>query len=189
MGKIRIISGIWRGRKLEFPDKNNLRPTPDRIRETLFNWLMHDISGSTCLDLFAGSGALGFEALSRGAEKVFFVEKDADTLQALKMNVEKCATKNAEIIFSDFLKNPPKFQAKIFDLIFLDPPYESDLISKAFYWLVENDLLKDHARIYVETKKSENPLTLPSNFQILKNASTASIFYYLCEYKKPSNSR
>ena len=178
MGKVRIIGGQYRGRILEFPDKINLRPTHDRIRETLFNWLMHDISGATCLDLFAGSGALGFEAISRGASKVILVDNDVDTLAALKKNSEKFDKNSIEIIYADFQRKPPKFQEK-FDIVFLDPPYQSDLIMTSLNWLQENNLLKSNAQIYVETKKSEKILIFPANFEILKSSATSTIQYYL----------
>jgi 16S rRNA (guanine966-N2)-methyltransferase len=179
VGKVRIIGGQSRGRKLEFPDKMNLRPTPDRIRETLFNWLMHEVANSTCLDLFAGSGALGFEALSRGAFKVIFVDNDNETVMALKKNAEKFDKKSVEIIYADFQKNPPTFPENSFDLVFLDPPYESDLILTSLNWLQENNYLKTNAQIYVETKKSEKPLIFPKRFEILKSGSTSTIDYYL----------
>lgn len=184
MGKVRIIGGRWRGRKLEFPDKMNLRPTHDRIRETLFNWLMQDIAGATCLDLFAGSGALGFEALSRGAEKVYFVEKDSETYAALKKNAEKFDKESAEIIFADLEKNPPTFEKKIFDIVFLDPPYNSSLIISSLNWLLEKDVLKSNACLYLEMPKTDSPLIFEGNFRVLKSGATSRIQYYLL-----SNSR
>jgi 16S rRNA (guanine966-N2)-methyltransferase len=189
VGKIRIIGGQFRGRQLEFPDQIQLRPTHDRIRETLFNWLMHDVVGASCLDLFAGSGALGFEALSRGASSAVFVDNDPETLIVLKNNAAKFDGKNTEIISAEFRKSPPKFQDKKFDLVFLDPPYESELILLALNWLQENNLLNKNARIYVEIKKSVIPLIFPLNFQILKEGSTKTISYYLLSQSSRAYSR
>ncbi|TPW17985.1 MAG: methyltransferase, partial [Halothiobacillaceae bacterium] len=118
---LRIIGGTWRSRRLEFPTVEQLRPTPDRVRETLFNWLQHRIGGARCLDLFAGSGALGFEALSRGANEVVFVEIDPAAVQALRANAQRLQADNAQIIHEEALRYLAK-PADPFDIIFLDPP-------------------------------------------------------------------
>ncbi|HVQ62861.1 MAG TPA: 16S rRNA (guanine(966)-N(2))-methyltransferase RsmD, partial [Burkholderiales bacterium] len=101
---VRIIGGQWRSRILEFPDAADLRPTPDRVRETLFNWLGQDLGGKNCLDLFAGSGALGFEALSRGAVSAVMVEKDPEVLRALRENAQKLGAKGLTVVRGDALE-------------------------------------------------------------------------------------
>lgn len=124
-GELRIIGGTWRSRRLRFPDRPGLRPTPDRVRETLFNWLGQDLTGKDCLDLFAGSGALGFEAASRGARRVVMVERDAAALRALQTNRETLAAATVTVIRADaleFLKN----QKDRYHVVFLDPPFADD---------------------------------------------------------------
>ena len=126
--ELRIIGGKWRGRKLKFSPSLDLRPTPNRVRETLFNWLAPVINNAICLDLFAGSGALGFEALSRGAQKVTMLDKSARVIKTLKANAEILGTENITFLcmeFSPSLKNPFKQQ---FNVVFLDPPFKQNLI-------------------------------------------------------------
>jgi 16S rRNA (guanine966-N2)-methyltransferase len=125
-GRIRIIAGEWRGRRIEIPEGTAVRPTPDRVRETLFNWLQGVVAGARCLDLFAGTGVLGFEALSRGAEEVWFVERDATLAEALRATASTLGAK-PQIVRRDalaFLREPPVAQ---FDIVFLDPPYAAPL--------------------------------------------------------------
>ncbi len=124
-GEVRIIGGAWRSRRIRFADRPGLRPTPDRVRETLFNWLGQDLTGKRCLDLFAGSGALGFEAASRGAKHVTMVERDAAALQALRTNGEALQATAVEVVRADaleFLKN----HRSRYDVVFLDPPFADD---------------------------------------------------------------
>ena len=124
-GELRIIGGAWRSRRIRFPDRPGLRPTPDRVRETLFNWLGQDLTGRDCLDLYAGSGALGFEAASRGARRVVMVERDGAAWQALQANREALATTTVEVIRADaieFLKN----HRDQYHVVFLDPPFTDD---------------------------------------------------------------
>lgn len=180
MGKVRIISGIWRGRKIEFPDQLSLRPTHDRIRETLFNWLAPYILDANCLDLFAGSGALGFEAASRGAKSVVMYDQDSKTVAALTQNSQLLKANNISIQKARFPEKIAGFSEK-FDIVFLDPPYESDLIVHAMAWLEENNYLQNKALIYLETRKQASPLSCPENWRILKTGATATINYYLCE--------
>lgn len=152
--KIRIIGGSFKGRLLDVIDMEGLRPTTNRVRETVFNWLQDKVSGAQVLDLFAGSGALGLEALSRGANKVTLVEKDRDNAAILKNEIATLPGDNSskvELICSDgleYLKSLPN-QAS-FDLIFLDPPFSSDLLESAVELIVSRDLLKDEGVVYVE---------------------------------------
>lgn len=151
--KIRIIGGLFKGRKLDVIDMEGLRPTTDRVRETVFNWLGERTSGAKVLDLFAGSGALGLEALSRGAADLTLVEKDADTASLLKNQVATlpAAAGEARVVTQDaltYLTNLPS--EPTFDLIFLDPPFGSDLLEPAVELIVQKDLLKDGGVVYVE---------------------------------------
>lgn len=148
--QLRIIGGEWRGRKLRFPDAPNLRPTPDRVRETVFNWLASMIHGAQVLDLFAGSGALGLEALSRGAAFTTFVDSHKKVTQALLEHLALLnAEDKAEVLSMDgvqFLKR----EAKAYDLVFLDPPYHLDFMQKVIPLLEENAWLSDNAMLYLE---------------------------------------
>lgn len=150
---LRIIGGDWRSRKLAFIDATGLRPTPDRVRETLFNWLQGKVHGSNCLDLFAGSGALGLEALSRGAQDVIFIEKNKAVATQLKANLEILKS-NSHVYQEDaiaFLKK----QTQAFDIIFLDPPYRQDLLDDTLQLLNQQKLLHQNSLIYLE-HESEN---------------------------------
>ena len=148
---LRIIGGEWRSRKLPFVSVPGLRPTPDRIRETLFNWLQGKVHGANCLDMFAGSGALGFEALSRGAADVIFVEKNSACAAQLKENLS-LLNSQAHVVQGDglsFLKLVEK-PVQAFDLIFLDPPYRQGLISKSLSYLFDENLIDKNSFIYLE---------------------------------------
>jgi len=150
LNSVRIVGGEFRRRVLRFPDSIGLRPTPDRVRETLFNWLGQDLHGWRCLDLFAGSGALGFEAASRGAERVVMVEQAAKVLAALHENHELLHKPGAvEIIRADALQYLASTQSK-FDLIFLDPPYGKGWIKRLEPFLA--GALNENGAIYVEAE-------------------------------------
>jgi 16S rRNA (guanine966-N2)-methyltransferase len=157
-GRIRIIAGTWRGRRIEIPDGTAVRPTPDRVRETVFNWLRDSLAGARCLDLFAGTGALGFEALSRGAAEVWLVEQDAKLVEALRATAEKLRA-TARIVRRDalaFLREPP---AALFDVVFLDPPYAAPLeplLGLLSPWLAPR------ASVYVERPRSAGLPTVPA---------------------------
>jgi len=146
--RVRIIGGKWRSRVLRFPPAAQLRPTPDRVRETLFNWLGQRLDGLACLDLFAGSGALGFEALSRGAARVVMVERDRAVAQALRASARELQAAGAEIVEGDALKYLERTTER-FDVVFLDPPFASDLAAKALAMLPAH--LAEGSRVYVES--------------------------------------
>lgn len=177
--QLRIIGGEWRGRKLRFPDAPNLRPTPDRVRETIFNWLAPMIHGARCLDLFAGSGALGLEALSRGAAFTTFVDSHKKVTQALKEHLDLLSANNqAEVLQMDsvkFLKN----DAQPYDLIFLDPPYHLDFMQKVVPLLEDNGWLSDNAMLYLEIEKRQSLPELPLNWQQLKEKTAGEVNYFL----------
>lgn len=167
-GEVRIIGGQWRRRRLPFPAHAALRPTPDRLRETLFNWLMPSIVGTRCLDLFAGSGALGLEALSRGAERAVLVEADAQVAQALRDNAARLGARTAEVVTAsalDFLRGPA---AAPFHIVFLDPPFDSSLMADCLPLLAARWLGPD-ARVYIErpaTQAGIAPVGLPPAWQL-----------------------
>ena len=150
--QVRIIGGVWRSRRISFPDHEGLRPSADRVRETLFNWLGQDLHGQTCLDLFAGSGALGFEALSRGAASVVMVEKSRRVCESLRSNAELLGARNLQLQRADALEfaTAAVLQATMrFDVVFLDPPFGSSLLAQVLPRIAP--LLKAGARVYVES--------------------------------------
>jgi 16S rRNA (guanine(966)-N(2))-methyltransferase RsmD len=127
--KVRIIGGEWRSRIISLPEREDVRPTPDRVRETVFNWLGQDLSGKNCLDLFAGSGAMGFEAASRGAVQVVMVESDPEVLKSLRVNIQTLAAPQIRLVAMDALKFIDS-DRQLFDVIFVDPPYRLELLPK-----------------------------------------------------------
>ena len=170
---VRIIGGRWRSRIVEFPDAEDLRPTPDRVRETLFNWLGQDLSGLTCLDLFAGSGALGFEALSRGAASVVMVEKDPAVLRALRENARKLDATNLTVVRGDALEFARESRAR-FDVVFVDPPYRLGLQNAAL--ALARGLLNGRGLAYVE---SASVFDAPPGWRVLRSARAGKVHFHL----------
>lgn len=178
-GQLRIVAGIWRSRLLQIADVPGLRPTPERIRETLFNWLAPSIHGAKCLDLCAGTGALGLEALSRGAGELVFVERSALAFKTLKSNIAILGGPNADVLNLDaqqYLGGP---STGAFDIVFLDPPFAADLYDELCRLLVEQRWLADDARIYIEMDKDQPELSLPPGWQVLKNKTAGKVRYML----------
>lgn len=175
---IRIIAGQFRGRKIHFPDIEGLRPTPDRVRETLFNWLAPVISDANCLDLFAGSGALGFEAISRDAQHVIMIEASFDVTQQLYANRELLKCENLDIIQQEALKYLKETNEK-FDIIFLDPPFQSNLLAKSMELIATRQLLNTDGYLYLEMDKSQKLIDLPASFKILKEKIAGQVKYIL----------
>jgi 16S rRNA (guanine966-N2)-methyltransferase len=178
-GQLRIVAGIWRSRLLQIADVPGLRPTPERIRETLFNWLAPSIHGAKCLDLCAGTGALGLEALSRGAGELVFVERSAVAFKTLKSNIALLGEPNADVLNLDaqqYLNGP---STGAFDIVFLDPPFAADLYDELCRLLVEQRWLADDARIYIEMDKDQPELSLPPGWQVLKNKTAGKVRYML----------
>jgi 16S rRNA (guanine(966)-N(2))-methyltransferase RsmD len=170
---VRIIGGLWRSRIIEFPDAPGLRPTPDRVRETLFNWLGQDLTGMACLDLFAGSGALGFEALSRGAASVIMVEKDPAVLRALRDNAQKLGATGLTVVRGDALEFARGARSR-FDVVFVDPPYRLGLQLAALDPL--RGCLAEAGRVYVETDAVFEP---PRGWAIHKRARAGNVHFHL----------
>ncbi len=176
--KVRIIGGTWRGRRLPVLDQPDLRPTPDRVRETLFNWLQFDIAGRNCLDLFAGSGALGLEAASRGAGSVVQVEQNPALCRQLKQNTltlqaEQIKVKNIDVF--RFLVS----EAGRYDLVFMDPPFGKGLAEQCCQWLEDKFWLNEDAKIYLEVEKSLRLKDIPGNWQQIKSKNAGEVAYYL----------
>jgi len=177
---LRIIGGEWRGRKLRFADGEGLRPTTDRVRETLFNWLAPLIHGARCLDLFAGSGALGMEALSRGAGEVVFVDNNPVAITALKENLALLKADNASVIRGDALAYL-RGETRHFDVVFLDPPFRRDLLQPALKLLVEGGWLAPGARLYLELESEEALPELPAGWEVLRSKQAGQVAYHLVE--------
>lgn len=163
LGSIRIISGLWRGRKLPVHDAQGLRPTTDRVKETLFNWIASDIPHAKCLDIFAGSGGLGFEAASRQAEEVTLLELNTQAYQQLQQNAQALKATNIKVLNQDSL-NFLKQEGSPYDIVFIDPPFHQGLLEKTVALLEENHWLADQAMIYIETEKELEMPALPSNW-------------------------
>jgi 16S rRNA (guanine966-N2)-methyltransferase len=175
---LRIIGGTWRGRKLRFPPSPEIRPTPDRVRETLFNWLGTRVSGTRCLDLFAGSGALGLESLSRGAAQATFVERDAAAVRELRARLAEWGAVGAQVEQGDALR----FLAGTggpFDIVFLDPPFDSDLLTAAAGFLERGRWLAPGALIYVECAARAGLPPLPQSWVVAKAKQAGEVGYHL----------
>lgn len=182
--QVRIIGGRWRGRKLKVAPAAGLRPTPDRVRETLFNWLQPALEGSHCLDLFAGSGALGFEALSRGAESVVMVESNPALAALLQEEAVLLGASSARIVHADALAWL-NGEARPFDIVFLDPPFSDSLLERACSRLLERQLLADGALVYMES--ADNPPAGPPQLEKIKQGQAGQVQYRLLKFKKISN--
>jgi 16S rRNA (guanine966-N2)-methyltransferase len=183
---LRIIGGAWRSRRIQFIDSSKIRPTPDRVRETLFNWLAPSINGASCLDLFSGSGALGFEAASRGARQVVMVEEDARIAAMLKQQKDLLQTapididQNLEVKNQNALVYLPNVSQQ-FDVIFLDPPFGSELLIKIIPMILEQQLLSKHGVLYVESAaKQELPTSLEALNRI-REKTNGDVCYALYE--------
>lgn len=181
-GQCRIIAGKWRGRKISFDDAEGLRPTTDRIRETVFNWLQPFLVKSRCLDCFAGSGVLGFEALSRGAEKVIFLDQNEKTISNLKKNISALDAEAAELHCVDALQWLKLQNKETFDLIFLDPPFATDLLVETCALLNQSSCLVDGAIIYLE-HNINSKIDLPENWCSLKKKKAGQVAYQLLQCK------
>ncbi len=178
-GRVRIIGGKFRRRLIEVPSSPGLRPTPDRVRETLFNWLGQELTGLACLDLFAGSGALGFEAASRGAGRVVMVEKDRAALAALERNRAALGASAVEIVRGDALEWLARGQgnAQRFDVVFLDPPFRQNAVPALLDSIAP--LLAPGARVYAECAA---PVEVGAPWLELKRAKAGQVSYQLLEH-------
>jgi 16S rRNA (guanine966-N2)-methyltransferase len=181
---VRIIGGAWRGRRVSFPDIPGLRPTPDRVRETLFNWLQHDVAGARCLDLFAGSGALGLEALSRGARELVFVEQAVGAARALQEQLRRLGGASKGVVLemgaARYLRTPaPKF-----DIVFMDPPFGKGALAEYVPLLDAGEWLGPGALVYLENEKAEGAPALPAHWELVKSKSAGEVGYHLARVER-----
>ncbi len=179
---LRVIAGKWRSRKLEFPDIDGLRPTADRVRETLFNWLQEPIAYARCLDLFAGSGACGIEALSRGARFVTFVDVSPSATSAIRRNLALLQAEDYEVVCEDsltWLGRKNKETVVQYDVVFLDPPFASDLLKRAVAAVERSDALASNAYIYIESAQELAVALLPENWHLSKAKKAGKVYFYL----------
>lgn len=185
-GQLRIIGGRLRGRRLPVPAQRGLRPTTDRVRETLFNWLAPDIAGSRCLDCFAGSGALGFEAFSRGAAAVVLVERAAGVAACLRENAAVLSAApdgpggQLDVIAADALRWLATAAPRPFDIVFLDPPFEQTVVGPACS-LLQRGWLAPGALVYLETPATEPEPALPHDWQLLRERTAGQARYALAQ--------
>lgn len=179
-GSIRIIGGLWRGRKLPVYDAQGLRPTTDRVKETLFNWIAQDVPHARCLDLFAGSGGLGFEAASRQAKYVTMLELNPQAHRQLVDNIAALKAENIDAIDTNALSYL-KQSATPFDVVFIDPPFRQGLLDETLSLLEEGGWLEEHAMIYIETEK-ELPLdNIPETWSLYREKTAGQVSYRLYE--------
>ena len=175
--RLRIIGGRWRGSRIVFPALPAIRPSPDRVRETLFNWLQQQIVGARCLDLFAGSGALGLEALSRGAAHVTFVDREPQVGRHLAQTLERLGSRDATVVVEDaprFLLRP----AQPFDIVFLDPPFDSTVLEQVASRL-QQGWLAPGAHIYVECPADRSLSALPAQWVVHRTKRAGQVGYHL----------
>jgi len=180
---VRIIGGNWRSRKVSFAEHAEIRPTPARIRETLFNWLQYHVAGARCLELYAGSGILSLEALSRGAQHVTLVEKSGLVCRHLRETYAALATDAStyqcyNMAAQAFLEQAPAHSP--YDLIFLDPPFGSGELQDLLPRLVENQLVADEALVYIESEFAVTQSIMPVNWEIYRQKRAGNVHYCLC---------
>ncbi|WP_426415452.1 16S rRNA (guanine(966)-N(2))-methyltransferase RsmD [Aestuariirhabdus sp. LZHN29] len=177
--QVRIIGGVWRGRKLPVTAREGLRPTPDRVRETLFNWLSAWVPGSRCLDCFSGSGALALEALSRGAEYARLLELDGSVARQLKANLATLNDDRGQVIQADSLQQLARDGDERFNLVFLDPPFRCEMLIECCQLLEMNDWLSEDALIYVEAERELTLTDLPKNWSLYREKIAGQVAYRL----------
>ncbi|MBO6226526.1 MAG: 16S rRNA (guanine(966)-N(2))-methyltransferase RsmD [Shewanella sp.] len=176
---IRIIGGEWRSRKLTVPDVPGLRPTPDRVRETLFNWLAPTIQGARVLDAFTGSGALFLEALSRGASTGVAIDANTNAVNNLRRNLALLQGDDAEVLRADSLHYLSNKAEQGFDIVLLDPPFHQDLLLSACQLLEDNNWLNKDAWIYTESEQAPSSLGVPSTWRLHREKHTGQVHYTL----------
>ncbi|MDC9582289.1 16S rRNA (guanine(966)-N(2))-methyltransferase [Xenorhabdus sp. PR6a] len=178
LGQIRIIGGKWRGRKLPVPESTGLRPTTDRVRETLFNWLMPTIQRARCLDCFSGSGALGFEALSRYAGHATLIEFDRNVAKQLSANLAMLNAENANVIQGNALQYLNGVGTP-FDVVFLDPPFRQGMLAETIHLLETHGWLAEESWIYVEAEAESAATEVPPNWQLHREKIAGQVAYRL----------
>ena len=180
-GRLRIVAGKWRSRLLDIAEVPGLRPTSERVRETLFNWLAPSIQGARCLDLFAGTGALGFEALSRGATSVIFVENSRRAAKAIEKSAQILDASGAVIHCGDAAEYVRNAQTASFDILFLDPPFADDRLEALCRQIDEHGILAPGGRVYLEQDRAKPETPLPDRWRVQKNKTAGKVRYMLVE--------
>ncbi|HLV17056.1 MAG TPA: 16S rRNA (guanine(966)-N(2))-methyltransferase RsmD [Pseudomonas sp.] len=178
-GQLRIIAGDWRSRRFSFPDGPGLRPTPDRVRETLFNWLAAYVPGARVLDLFTGSGALFLEALSRGAAEALALDLNPDSVASLRGHLQTLRCTHGQVQQADALRYLNEQPASPYDLVFLDPPFHQNLLAPACRLLEERGWLVPGAWIYAESESAPSTLGLPANWRLHREKHAGQVHYSL----------
>ena len=182
VSNVRVVAGKFKGLRIPFRASKYIRPTTSKTKETIFNWLMENVQGSVCLDMFAGTGSLGIEALSRGADKVVFVEKQKSQTDALESNLERLKVNrssyvlNANVFSVDFDNLPYQF-----DLLFIDPPFRENLIQRSLDFIKSKNILSPKALIYLECEKELNLIEITEGLNLLKESKGGQTHYYLYE--------
>jgi len=184
-GEVRIIGGKWRGRKLPVAKVPGLRPTPNRIRETLFNWLQADVVGAICCDLYCGSGALGIEAASRGADSVVLIDNHKEVASIMTTNLQKLNHNDLQFVAEDVMRFLQQ-NSKKYDLIFLDPPFKRDLVNATINSIDLSGCLNDNAKIYIETEAEMKNIDIPDNWHLLKQKTHGQVCYRLFQFSQQS---
>ncbi|MDB6048316.1 MAG: rsmD [Pseudomonas sp.] len=179
LGQLRIIGGQWRSRRLTFPDAPGLRPTPDRVRETLFNWLAPTIEGARVLDLFAGSGALYLEALSRGASMALALDSSSAAITSLRQNLAALECTTGQLVHTDALRHLEGQPAEPFDVVFLDPPFHQGLLPAACGLLEERNWLADEAWVYTESEIPPATIGVPGKWRLHREKKAGQVYYAL----------
>ena len=174
-GQLRIVGGQWRSRRLPIPTAEGLRPTPDRMGETLFNWLTGWVTEARCLDVFSGSGALGLEALSRGAVSAVFLEQAREPAQQLTANLQSLGCDNAKVINIDALSWLQQKAGQPYQLIFLDPPFRKDMLAPACEALDKNGYTGNSTLIYIESEKELTTLPVPDHWYLWKEKQAGQV--------------
>ena len=176
---VKVIAGKWRGRNITLPPSSDIRPTPNRVRETLFNWLQPVITGSRCLDLYSGSGSLGIESLSRGAQEVTFVDIEKRYLDNIKSNIARFGGDDCSKYICFDADAMLSLESRIqYDVIFIDPPYYKSFLSKSLQDLRSSSIVAKDALIYCEKHKKDN-IIIPDDFTIFRHKQYASVEFYL----------
>ena len=180
-GRLRIVAGKWRSRLLDIADEPGLRPTSERVRETLFNWLAPLIEGSRCLDLFAGTGALGFEALSRGATSVVFVDSSRRAIRAIEKSARELQAAGVDIHCADAMAYLRGAAPGSFGIIFVDPPFADDRLEEVCRQIDECGILAPGGRIYLEQDRAKPETPLPDRWHMLRNKTAGNVRFMLIE--------
>jgi 16S rRNA (guanine966-N2)-methyltransferase len=178
-GAVRIIGGSWRGRRIEFQAGPGLRPTPDRVRETLFNWLQPRLAGSRCLDLFCGSGALAIEALSRGAASATLVDVSPTVLREVRHNLDRLGASAAELVAADAVAWIGAMRDRSYDIVFIDPPFGGGTAQRCLQLLASSTLLAPGARVYLECGVAETAPGLPPGWLLHREKFAGQVAYRL----------